>query len=115
MRARDAGLLTDGSPYSPTPSQRVLCQWRMLLAFVPAHSGASVRDFHPLPGYFVSLARVASRPRACTIWHGKCQVWCRDHAMLLLAAPSRLGSVAGSVPGSGLPAQSGLTAACNSV
>src|SRR5882724_10311658 len=49
MQALEAGLLTDGSSYSPTPSQRSLCQWRILLAFVPAHSGASVRDFHPLP------------------------------------------------------------------
>jgi hypothetical protein len=52
------GLLTDGSSYLPTPSQRLLRQWHLLLAFVPAHSGASVREFHPLP--------VSSASRAIT-------------------------------------------------
>ena len=59
MQALEAGLLTDGSSYSPTPSQRLLCQWRILLAFVPAHSGASVRDLHPLPVNPSSIARIA--------------------------------------------------------
>jgi hypothetical protein len=26
------------------------------LAFVPDHSGASVRELHPLPAYFTSIA-----------------------------------------------------------
>jgi hypothetical protein len=49
MQAMEVGLLTDGSSYSPTPSQRHRRQWLILLAFVPAHSGASVRELHPLP------------------------------------------------------------------
>ena len=31
------------------PSQRIGHQWLVLLAFVPAHSGVSVRALHPLP------------------------------------------------------------------
>jgi hypothetical protein len=45
----EAGLLTDGSSYSPTPSRWMTHQWLPQLAFVPDHSGASVREFHPLP------------------------------------------------------------------
>jgi hypothetical protein len=48
-KAMQAGLLTDGSSYSPTPSQRIVRQWPILLAFVPDHSGAPVRELHPLP------------------------------------------------------------------
>ena len=51
-----AGLLTLGSSYSPTPSQRISRQWHVLLAFVPDHSGASVRELHPLP---VRCTRIA--------------------------------------------------------
>ena len=47
----EAGLLTDGSSYSPTPSQ-----WLPKLAFVPDHSGASARELHPLPARFTSIA-----------------------------------------------------------
>jgi hypothetical protein len=57
MHAMEAGLLTHGSSYLPTPSQRIARQWLVLLAFVPAHSGASVRDFHPLPASSTSIAR----------------------------------------------------------
>ena len=60
MWAIEAGLLTDGSSYSPTPSRQIIHQWLILLAFVPAHSGASVRDLHPLP--------VCSASRAITDW-----------------------------------------------
>jgi hypothetical protein len=57
VTAIKAGLLTCGSAYSPTPSQPSAGQWRILLAFVPAYSGASVRELHPLP---VSSAFIAS-------------------------------------------------------
>src|SRR5262245_52482393 len=40
VTAIEAGLLTRGSFYSPTPSQPQSGQWLALLAFVPAHSGA---------------------------------------------------------------------------
>ena len=53
----EAGLLTDGSSYSPTPSQQRVRQWLVLLAFVPDHSGAPVRESHPLP---VSLTHIAA-------------------------------------------------------
>ena len=49
MTALEAGLLTLGSSYWPTPSQRLPRQWSIPLAFVPDHSGASVRELHPLP------------------------------------------------------------------
>jgi hypothetical protein len=52
----EAGLLTDGSSYWPTPSQWSAHRWRLSLAFVPDHSGASVRDPHPLPVYFTPTA-----------------------------------------------------------
>jgi len=60
VKAIEAGLLTCGSSYSPTPSQPSDGQWRVLLAFVPAYSGASVRDLHPLPVSSTSIARTAN-------------------------------------------------------
>jgi hypothetical protein len=59
VTAIEAGLLTYGSSYSPTPSQPSRGQWPALLVFVPAHSGASVRDLHPLPVSRISIARIA--------------------------------------------------------
>ena len=56
VQAIEAGLLTCGSSYSPTPSQPYRGQWHALLAFVPAYSGASVRDLHPLPVSIISIA-----------------------------------------------------------
>jgi hypothetical protein len=61
--AIEVGLLTCGSSYSPTPSQPSRGQWHALLVFVPAYSGASVRDLHPLPVSFISIARIAMWPR----------------------------------------------------
>jgi hypothetical protein len=58
VKAIEVGLLTCGSSYTPTPSQPPRGQWHVLLAFVPAHSGASVRDLHPLPVSLISIARV---------------------------------------------------------
>lgn len=49
VKTIQAGLLTDGSFYSPTPSQQSTHQRRALLASVPDHSGASVWELHPLP------------------------------------------------------------------
>jgi hypothetical protein len=70
--AIEAGLLTCGSSYSPTPSQPSRGQWPALLAFVPAYSGASVRELHPLPVSLISIARIAIRsldlsPRAAHV------------------------------------------------
>ena len=59
--AIEVGLLTCGSSYSPTPSQPFHGQWPALLAFVPAYSGASVRELHPLPVSLISIARIAIR------------------------------------------------------
>ena len=59
MTALEAGLLTCGSSYWPTPSQRLPRQWSILLAFVPDHSGASVRELHPLPSSSTSRATTA--------------------------------------------------------
>jgi hypothetical protein len=56
VKAIEGGLLTLGSSYWPTPSQRYPRQWRLPLAFVPDHSGASVRDLHPLPNSSTSIA-----------------------------------------------------------
>jgi len=56
VQAMQAGLLTDGSSYSPTPSQHVTRQWLSLLAFVPDYSGAPVRELHPLPGSATGIA-----------------------------------------------------------
>jgi hypothetical protein len=63
VTAIEIGLLTCGSSYSPTPSQPSCGQWPALLVFVPAYSGASVREFHPLPESLISIARIALRPR----------------------------------------------------
>jgi hypothetical protein len=63
VTAIEVGLLTCGSSYSPTPSQPSRGQWLVLLAFVPAYSGASVRDLHPLPVSLISIARVAIQGR----------------------------------------------------
>jgi transposase-like protein len=57
--ALEAGLLTLGSSYWPTPSQRLPRQWSIPLAFVPDHSGASVRELHPLPSSSTSRAATA--------------------------------------------------------
>jgi hypothetical protein len=56
LKAIEAGLLTLGSSYLPMPSQRLTRQWLMRLAFVPDYSGASVRELHPLPACFTSIA-----------------------------------------------------------
>jgi hypothetical protein len=63
VTAIEVGLLTRGSSYSPTPSQPSRGQWPALLVFVPAYSGASVREFHPLPVSLISIARIAVRSR----------------------------------------------------
>ena len=63
MTALEVGLLTCGSPYWPTPSERFPDSWPLLLAFVPAYSGASVRELHPLPESLISIARIAIRSR----------------------------------------------------
>jgi hypothetical protein len=60
VKAIEAGLLTLGSSYSPTPSQRLVRSWLILLAFVPDHSGASVRELHPLPSDSTSIAATAN-------------------------------------------------------
>ena len=62
MTALEVGLLTRGSAYWPTPSQPSTGQWPILLAFVPAYSGASVRDLHPLPEHLTSRARTTIDP-----------------------------------------------------
>jgi hypothetical protein len=56
VTALEVGLLTCGSPYWPMPSERFPDSWPLLLAFVPAYSGASVRDLHPLPRSSTSRA-----------------------------------------------------------
>jgi hypothetical protein len=56
MHAMEAGLLTYGSSYLPTPSQRMARQWLVLSVFVPVHSGASVRELHPLPAMSTYIA-----------------------------------------------------------
>jgi hypothetical protein len=63
VTAIEVGLLTCGSPYSPTPSRPSRGQWPALLAFVPAHSGASVRDLHPLPVNLISIAGIVIHSR----------------------------------------------------
>ena len=75
--AIEVGLLTCGSSYSPTPSQPSRGQWPALLAFVPAYSGASVRDLHPLPVSLISIARIAidSRGLSSGAAHVKSCVW----------------------------------------
>jgi hypothetical protein len=75
--AIEVGLLTCGSSYSPTPSQPSRGQWPALLAFVPAYSGASVRDLHPLPVSLISIARIAidSRELSFGAANVKSYVW----------------------------------------
>ena len=68
VKAMQAGLLTDGSSYSPTPSQRIFRQWPILLAFVPDHSGAPVRELHPLPVSITYIA-IAQKDRAAVSHH----------------------------------------------
>jgi hypothetical protein len=60
VKAIEVGLLTLGSSYWPTPSRWVPHQWLFLLAFVPDHSGASVRELHPLPVCSTSIAEAAN-------------------------------------------------------
>jgi hypothetical protein len=60
MHAMEAGLLTYGSSYLPTPSQQMARQWLVLSAFVPVHSGASVRELHPLPAISTYIAICSS-------------------------------------------------------
>jgi hypothetical protein len=60
--ALEAGLLTFGSSYWPTPSRRLPRQWFIPLAFVPDYSGASVRESHPLPSSSTSRAAIANVP-----------------------------------------------------
>ena len=69
MKAIEGGLLTLGSSYWPTPSQRLPRQWRNLLAFVPDHSGASVRELHPLPVSSTSIADIAETAVVRTLYH----------------------------------------------
>jgi hypothetical protein len=72
-RAIQAGLLTDGSSYSPTPSQQRVRQWLALLAFVPDHSGAPVRELHPLPVSSTHIASTCQIGPQCRIRGGRCQ------------------------------------------
>ena len=76
MKAIEAGLLTLGSSYWPTPSQRFPHQWRLLLAVVPDHSGASVRELHPLPSSSTSIAVTANGATASITWSHRCQAPC---------------------------------------
>jgi hypothetical protein len=81
----EAGLLTDGSPYSPTPSRWITHQWLLQLAFVPDHSGASVRELHPLPACSTSIAitgknsskNISSEPTdvKAILPEGRCDPW----------------------------------------
>jgi hypothetical protein len=64
VTAIEVGLLTCGSSYLPTPSQPFRGQWHARLVFVPAYSGASVRDLHPLPVSLISIARITIRYRS---------------------------------------------------
>ena len=87
LKAIEAGFLTLGSSYSPTPSQRLTRQWLLRLAFVPDYSGASVRELHPLPACYTSIAladRITSQnisPEAVdvkAILRGLCNSWRGD-------------------------------------
>ena len=71
--AIEAGLLTCGSSYSPTPSQPSCGQWPALLAFVPAYSGASVRELHPLPASVTYIAVHIHVVEKTIMLHGRCQ------------------------------------------
>lgn len=67
MKTIEVGLLTLGSSYSPTPSQQRVRQWLVLLAFVPDHSGAPVRESHPLPVSFTHIATTCQIAPQCRI------------------------------------------------
>jgi hypothetical protein len=69
----EAGLLTDGSSYSPTPSRWIIDQWLPQLAFVPDHSGASVRELHPLPACSTSIAITENVLKKYLTWADRCQ------------------------------------------
>jgi hypothetical protein len=56
VKAIEVGLLSRGSSYSQMPSQPFDGQWLVQLAFVPAYSGASVRELHPLPASVTYIA-----------------------------------------------------------
>jgi len=77
VKAIEAGLLTDGSSYSPTPSQPSDGQWLVQLAFVPDHSGASVRELHPLPVSSTHIARGHEIEPEFRILRGRCQAFFR--------------------------------------
>jgi len=59
VTALEAGLLTLGSSYWLTPSERLPDSWPILLAVVPDHSGASARELHPLLSSSTSRATTA--------------------------------------------------------
>jgi hypothetical protein len=69
----EAGLLTDGSPYSPTPSRWMTHQWLPRLAFVPDHSGAPVRESHPLPAASPLQLSPKHVPENYRTWGDGCQ------------------------------------------
>ena len=73
MTALEVGLLTRGSAYWPTPSQPSTGQWPILLAFVPAYSGASVRELHPLPASVTYIAVHIDVVEKTIMLHGRCQ------------------------------------------
>jgi hypothetical protein len=76
VKAIEVGLLTRGSSYSPTPSQPSDGQWLVQLAFVPAHSGASVRELHPLPASVTSIAARIDVVHETIMLRGRCQANC---------------------------------------
>jgi hypothetical protein len=51
----------------------VACQWLALLAFVPAHSGASVRELHPLPASVAYIAEHISFDQKPIMLQARCQ------------------------------------------
>jgi hypothetical protein len=73
VKAIEVGLLTDGSSYLPTPSRPFDGQWLVQSAFVPAHSGASVRDLHPLPAGVTSIAVRIDIAEEAIMVRGRCQ------------------------------------------
>jgi hypothetical protein len=88
VKAIEAGLLTLGSSYWPTPSQRSPHKWRLSLAFVPDHSGASVRELHPLPSSSTSIAVTANGATAIITWSRRCQAHCDTGAESYEEKPS---------------------------
>ena len=104
MHAMEAGFLTHGSFYWPTPSQRLARQWLILLAFVPVHSGASVRELHPLPASFTSIARTALVSNRIPSWHRKCQArFCLIVMRVAAAVPGEEGPRSASHEPHGFP------------